>query len=169
MLWTWTMVQLKLLYAEYFSTSIDLEMANWPSGSWNVQTLLQQCSMQMKKRILTKFWGNCAWEILCMIGVKDIWKLIFSLAAITSIFLIQHLVYSSKDLRYFWGSLNKLPELVYIFWVSSFFKGSRHKWTSGSFRQGHWWAASSSQSRRFRLFMFHKTNLYVLSYFKKLC
>lgn len=57
----------------------------------------------MKKKILTKFWGNCAWEILCMIGVKDIWKLIFSLAAITSIFLIQHLVYSFEGSTLFLG------------------------------------------------------------------
>ena len=52
------LVQLKLSYTEYFTTSIDLEMANWPSGSWNVETLSQQCSTQTKKTTLTKFWGK---------------------------------------------------------------------------------------------------------------
>ena len=53
----WTLVvmaQLKLSYTEYFTTSIDQEMAVLHSGSWNVEILLMQCTMQMKKTTLTK-------------------------------------------------------------------------------------------------------------------
>jgi hypothetical protein len=48
------MAQLKLSYTEYFTTSIDQEMAVLHSGSWNVEILLMQCTMQMKKTTLTK-------------------------------------------------------------------------------------------------------------------